>query len=767
MFDDASQEKGITFGAVKRGTPEERLYPDSTNMLPVGRSRAISSLDGPDGVQLHAKLIGFYQRELERQAVSRLEMAKDEDYYDNEQWSDTDKATLEERGQMPLVYNVISTTVNWILGTEKRSRTDFKVLPRRKSDGKPAERKTQILKYLSDVNRTTFGRSRAFEDTTKVGVGWLEDGVQDEDDGEPIYSRYENWRNMLWDSACTELDLSDARYVFRSKWLDYDVGAAMFPARRAHIQEACRASGALGADWMFGDEAMDSLEDTIREGTLDALYSSRERFRGIECWFRKPTTVKRLRGGDFRGEVYDPNFQPHVEEVESGRALVAEKVMMRMHVAIMTTSHLLYLGESPYRHNRFPFTPIWCNRRGRDGMPYGMIRGMRGIQDDINKRASKALHILSTNKVVMDEGAVPDIDEFAEEVAKPNAIIVKKQGKELVLSADRDLADAHMEMMSRSILMIQQQSGVTDENLGRKTNASSGIAIGRRQEQGAMATAGIFDNLRYAAQVQGEKQLSLIEQFMSEEKAFRITNMRGTPEYVTVNDGLPENDIISTKADFIISEQDWRASVRAAQVEELLALLGQIAPVNPQIAVVLLDLIVESMDLPQREEIVRRIRQITGMRDPDAEELTPEEVAQQQQAQKDKQRQDALADATIAEKQASADAKSAQAQKLNSEMEKTRAAIAGGNVDAALKAMQAAMQMLAAPGAVPVADQLLHESGFQSRSEQEEDARIAGVVQGEAQANMAAAAQQAPPEQQLPPDPGANAEQPPAPIPGV
>lgn len=748
MFDDSNQGRGIEFGKVRRDNPEERLYSGSTNMLPVSTGRGTSKLDSHDGIALHRKLIGFYQRELERQQVNRAEMVEDEDFYDNEQWAEADKITLQDRGQVPIAYNVIATTVNWVLGTEKRSRTDFRVLPRRKDAGKPAERKTQILKYLSDVNRTPFHRSRAFEDSVKVGVGWLEDGVQDSDDGEPIYSRYESWRNMLWDSACTEYDLSDARYVCRTKWLDFDVGVSLFPTRRTHIAEACREAGAFGTDWELGDEAMDSLEDSVSQGSLDNLAISRQRFRCIECWFRKPTKVKRMSGGDFRGEVFDAAFQPHVDDVAAGRALIVEKVMMQMHVALLTESHLLYVGPSPYRHNRFPFTPIWCYRRGRDGMPYGMIRGMKDIQRDINKRASKALHILSSNKVIMEEGAVPDLDDLRDEVARPDGIIVKKQGKELVIDVDRELAPAHLDLMARSILMIQTQSGVTDENLGRKTNATSGIAIGRRQEQGAMATAGIFDNLRFAAQVQGEKSLSTVEQYMNEEKQFRITNMRGTPEYVTVNDGLPENDIVATKADFVISEQDWRASVRQAQVEELLALLGQLAPVNPQVALVMLDLVVEGMDVPQRDELVRRIRGITGMRDPDAEEPTPEEIARDQAQQVAQQRQDALTDATIAEKQASAQAKAAQAAKVSAEAQKAMTAIASGNIDATLKALQAAVQMLSAPAAVPVADQLLHESGFQSRSEQEEDARIQGVIAGEEQADQAAMAEQAALQQQ-------------------
>lgn len=749
MFDDGTPPMGIQFGAVRKHNPEERLYPDSNNMLPVRRTRTPGGdLDSVTGIQLHRKLMGFYQRELERQGANRAEMAEDERIYDNEHWTAEEKQILEERGQEALIYNVVSTTINWVIGTEKRSRTDFRVLPRRKEAAKPAERKTQILKYLSDVNRTPFHRSRAFEDCTKVGIGWLEDGIQDEDDGEPLYSRYESWRNMLWDSAGTELDLSDARYVFRTKWLDLDVGSAMFANRLTQLQEACRDAGSFGADWINGDEAMDSLEDALSEGTLDSVLMHRQRFRAIECWFRQPVKVKRLRGGEFKGEIYDPNFDPHVEEVQSGKALIVEKVMMQMHVAIMTAGALLYVGPSPYRHNRFPFTPIWCYRRGSDGMPYGMIRGMKGIQRDINKRASKALAILSSNKTIMDEGAVPDLDEFAEEVSRPDAIIVKKPGKELVINAERELAPAHLDFMSRSIMMIQQQSGVTDENLGRSTNATSGLAIGRRQEQGAMATAGIFDNLRFAAQIQGEKQLANVEQHMPEQKEFRITNMRGTPEYVTVNDGLPENDIIRTKADFIISEQDWRASVRQAQTEELLQLLTQLAPVNPQVALVMIDLVVEGMDVPQRDELVRRIRQITGMRDPDAEELTPEEIEKAKAQQIQQQRQDALLDATIADKQAGAQLKAAQAQRASAEMQRAMTAIASGNVQATREALEAAMVMLGAPAVVPVADQILHESGFQSRTEQEEDARQAGIMQGEQQAAEQQAQQQQQQQQQ-------------------
>ena len=753
MFDSENmQGPDLANARVKRDDAWSR----TENATPIKAGGKRHNLDEQRMQRMHSKLIGMYETELDRQAENRAQMATDEDFYDNIQWSEEDAQALRDRGQEPLVYNVITQAINWVTGTEKRGRSDFKVLPRTKDDAKQAEKKTQLLKYLSDVNRTPFHRSRAFEDCAKVGLGWVEDGVSDGDDGEPIYSRYESWRNMLWDSSCTEKDLSDCRYVFRSKWVDLDIAEAMFPDRVAVLRASANDSQTFGLDTQ-GDEAMDSQEHELQDnnGGRSSLEEwSRPRVRLIEGWVKEPKKVEQLRGGQFRGELFDKFSEGHKSAVQNGESAVVEKTMMRMCVAIFTSNGMLYFGESPYRHNRFPFTPIWCYRRGRDGLPYGMIRGMRDIQYDVNKRAAKALHILSSNKVIMDEGAVDDLDAFAEEVARPDAIIVKKQGKELTLNAERELAAAHLQMMQQSIGMIQTLSGVTDELLGRTTNATSGKAIGLRQEQGSMATAHVFDNLRLAVQLQGEKQLSLVEQFFSDEKQFRITNMRGTPSYVTVNDGMPENDITRTKADFIISESDWRATIRQGQAEELMALLAQLAPVAPQLAMVMLDLIIEEMDIGNREELVKRIRQVTGMRDPDATEPTPEEIQAEQAKAAQAELQQRAAMAEIAKKEADAQKAAADAQKSQASAQQVLAAMAGQNVTTQKAALEAALAMISAPQVVPMADTILHESGFVSRTEQEEaaaqaqDAEQQAMIEAQAAQEQAMAEQQAQQEQQ-------------------
>ena len=699
----------------KFATPVDRLPNQGSSVEPP--APPANPLDSGDNQELHRRLLSYYRQELDRQSENRFQMAIDEDYYDNIQWSEEEASQLKERGQAPIVYNVTSQTINWVIGSEKRGRTDFKILPREEEDTRPAEIKTKLLKYLSDVNRLPFSRSRAFEDAIKVGLGWLEDGAQDEDDGEPIYSRYESWRNILHDSASTELDFSDGRYIFRSKWVDVDVAKALFPGREAQIDDAVVDASLYGSfDMVDGDVPMDYMEfDRSNYSVARTLVShKRRRVRLIECEYRVPEKVQRLKGGVFKGEIYDPNDYRHVHAVESGKSAVASKVMMRVRLAHMTVKDLLWEGPSPYKHNRFRFTPIWCYRRGRDNLPYGMIRSIRDIQDDVNKRASKALHILSANKVIMDEGALPDtmtLDEFAEEIARPDAIIVKRAGKELVINAERDLAAPHLDLMSRGINMIQQVGGVTDELLGRTTNAVSGIAVQKRQEQGSLATNKPFDNLRLAAQMQGELQLSLLEQFCDAQKTFRITNERGTPEFIQINNGLPENEITRTKADFIISEADWRSTMRQAAAEQLMEMISKMPP---QVGLMLLDLAVESMDLPNREEIAKRIRAQTGMKDPDQKEPTPEEMQQAEAANEQAQAQKAMFMAELDGKQSDADKKKADAQRAMAAAERELGLAMKDRVDATGAAMVAAQAVITMPTIARVADGILQEAGWQS-----------------------------------------------------
>ena len=206
-------------------------------------------LDSIENTNRFNQLRGFWYEARAAHAYNRDQQAIDEDFKDSIQWETADIQELEARGQKALVYNEIKPAVEWLLGTERRTRVDWKVLPRGKEDRESAETKTKLLKYVSDVNNFGFNMSRAFADTATVGCGWAELGIRSDTNVEPLFARYESWRNLWLDPLSMEMDISDARYLMRSKVVDYDIAKQMFPDRayvvKAAIEDAFHEHGIL------------------------------------------------------------------------------------------------------------------------------------------------------------------------------------------------------------------------------------------------------------------------------------------------------------------------------------------------------------------------------------------------------------------------------------------------------------------------------------------------------------------------------------------
>ena len=646
-------------------------------------ARSSHPLESEGARAILRQLLQWYYFEKERQAANRLEMAMDCDFYDNLQWDAQDAAILRDRGQMPLVYNEVAPMVDWLIGTERRSRVDWRVLPRSEDDVEAADVKTKLLKYVSDINRVSFLRSRAFADAIKAGVGWMDDGARDDPTQDILYSRYEDWRHVLWDASSDELDLSDARYLFRWRWVDEDVARLMFPDRSDVIAQAIEEAAHSDSDG-WEEENWQSQQDPshVRSGTLYALGvgeladAKRRRVKLIEAQYRAPAKVKVVAEGPWKGSILHPRDTVLQHTLDLASCHIIERVMMRVHLAVFTPSKLLAHQVSPYRHNRFTLTPIWCYRKSRDRLPYGVIRRVRDVQQDLNKRASKALFMLNTNQVIADEGAVDDWDVMRDEVDRPDGVIIKKSGRELEIRRDTEAANGQIEMMQLAATSIQKSAGVAQENMGRQTNAVSGEAIKARQLQGSVVTTEPFDNLRLATQVQGEKQLSLIEQWYTDAKVIRLTGAKNAIEWVKVNtpevqaDGSVRvlNDITASMADFVVSEQDYAGTLRQVMFENLNQLAARFPP---EIGLRVMTIAMDFSDLPNKDEIANQFRKLTGERDPSKPPSGEEEAQAQAQAMQqaqalELQRQMALA--ALDEQRAKVRETNAKAAKLEAEV---------------------------------------------------------------------------------------------------
>lgn len=688
---------------IEQHTPSELQPDDELKELGLsGPPKGEHPLDRPEVRKRFNRVYDWWMQELVRQADVRAEALRDHEIYDGPgQWTAEEMAILRERLQEPLVFNQVKPTVDWVLGSEKKLRLDYRVMPRGEEDAQAAEIKTKGIKYLSDVNRTGFKRSRAFADAVISGVGWLDHGISGDAEDEPIQVRYEDWRNVWYDSLSVEPDYSDARYVFRGKWVDEDIAIAYFPDRADVIHAAANEdAGTLFGDPSFDLEDISNNEDGYNTDALRSGFysyagevgaSRRSRVFLVEAWYRVPARKKILRGkglGALNGAEFDPDDPNHATIVAQGLGSPVDTIQMEVRQMIFCGSHVLHDSVSPYRHNRFPLVPIWGYRRKRDNAPYGMVRNLRDPQRDLNKRRSKALYILNSNKTIVEEDAfVGTLQEFYDSRQRPDGVTLMRKDRIGAIrdENDRGIAREHIELMQQDERYIQNTSGVTDELMARETNAVSGVAIKSRQEQGQVVVAELFDNYRLAFQLSGEIQLSLMEQYWTGEKVFRIVGEGNTPEYVHVSGAGGLNDITATKADFVISEQDYSATIRRAMFETL----GDMATrMPPEVAIQLLDLVFDLSDLPGKEKFVERIRQLNGQKDPNAEhdpnaepEIDPAEQAKLQQMET----QNRILQTQLAGEQAKvakleAEARLVQA-KIGTEMVNQRVAVAGVGYD--------------------------------------------------------------------------------------
>lgn len=645
-----------------------------------------------------------------RQRANRYQMLLDEMYYDGDQYLPHERATIEARGQAPVVYNECKPLVDFMIGTERRSRVDFTVTHRTDNSEQAqneARAKTQLLKYIDDLNRTQFERSEAADDCFKAGLGWMEVGVRQNLSEFAIYKRSESWKNMLYDSLGRSRMPDDWRFLFRFREIDFDIAEAIFPGKADLLQKAViNADTRAHMQWFNGDP-MTGMSSVMEFGagmpldkwtSYDAdawLTNPRRRVLIIECW----------------------STEPHNPRFEGGSIGEDEPITMRKRVALMTEHDTLTESWSPYAHERYPFIPVWCYRRKKDGAPYGMIRQHRGPQDMLNRHMSKAFFRMAVRQVHVEENAldndVMDIDELKDRVADPSSVMQWADG---AVSGGKFKIIEGAQLVQAEIAMAEQQrmhirnTSVPTEARGMEPGNVSGKAREIRRDQQTVMNAEPFDNLLLARQLEGELTLSLAEQYVTEPMTFSVPGAARSWDYVEINkrqpDGTMLNDITRAKAQFVIGEAPWAQDLAEAAFESMMAMLGEVAKMAPQAVLSMLDVVMDlHPNLPKKGIILQRIRQVTGMQDPDEPE-TPE--VQQRRMQEAKLAQ-ARFEAELAGLRAQIREAEAKGQKLSAE------AVAK-SLESLYMAAQAAQVLAQAPAIAPIADELTKSAGFQDKN---------------------------------------------------
>lgn len=581
---------------------------------------------------------------MEQQPAWRKESDKCADYYDNNQISQETADVLKERGQPPLVANLIKPTIDTVLGMEAKTRTDWRVRP--DDDGTcpddMAEALSIKLKHAEIESRADRAISEAYGGQIKAGLGWAEVARNTDPFRSPYRVKYVHRREIFWDWRSEQPDLSDARYLIRRRWVDVDEAVARFPMYAKLVRMSVDSWS--GFDPLIEQDtglirAFDIERDTRMEAE-DWRDPDRQRVCVNEIWYRRWVHgyVMRLQNGAVREVDFDN--PRHAEAIMAGAVQVEPAIFQKVRFAWYLGPHLLYDAPTPYEHRHFPYVPFFGYREDLTSAPYGLIRSMISPQDEVNARKSKLLWQLNSRRVITDADAVEDHNATAQEVARADAyIILNKQrnpNSQFRVEDDTRIAPQQFQAMQEAKEEISQASGVYKAMLGQNSNASSGTAINSLIEQGMNTLAEINDNYAFARRLVGEMLFDMVRQ-----------DLTGRPIRVQVGEGDQRKEVWlnAPAVDPQTGQQTIINDVRGVRVKvalddipstptyrmQQLQMLTEITKsLPPQLQGTVLDFVFETTDLPRRQEMAERVRAAMGIQSPEQQEAAQ---AQQQQAQ--------------------------------------------------------------------------------------------------------------------------------------
>lgn len=413
-------------------------------------------------------------------------------YYDGDQLTADELSKLEERGQPDVVINRFRVAINGILGVVSRSRTDPRAYPRTPGDEDASDVATDCLRYVTQRNRFKFTKVQRMKEYLLGGTCAILVGVNEDGDPDLIPIR---WEEFFADPRSRSPDYSDARYMGLAKWMYAD-----------------EVKGMKDDDSAFSAE-IDAAIDTGQAGGLSAGNGSDDTFDDRptdQGWI--DTKTKRL----MVVEIY-------------------ERCKGTWHFCKFWEGGIIEEGISPYLDDKKrPCNPIAAQSCyvtiDNERMGYG--DDLRPIQDEINKRRSKALWEVSSSQIEASDPSAIEVeaDNARIEAARPDGVI--PYGWKKVSGTDKSAGN--MALLSEAKNEMERFSP-NQAMLGRQGSDTSGRALLARQQAGLVELAVPLDQfedweLRVYMQIWYR-----CKQYWTEPMWIRVTDDIEDPRFVGLN----------------------------------------------------------------------------------------------------------------------------------------------------------------------------------------------------------------------------------------
>lgn len=581
-------------------------------------------------------------------------------FFAGEQWSQVDLASLREQKRPALTINKILSTLSNVFGEQIYNRSEVLFKPAANSPTEVAEALTKVWMQIAQNNQLPWARSDMFADGCIRSRGFLDTRLDFTDSmrGEVRITNL-NSKNVVIDPDAEEYDPDFWNDVFITKWMTPQDIAVLYSEEDAELLK-----DRDGSAYPYGYDSVERVRDRFGGNQLLAGYygildpfNVRRNVRVLDRQYRrldKQLHFVDVTTGDMRPvpRDWDRNRIASLLEKAQGQINTTKKIVKRIRWTVTADNIVLHDDWSPYKH----FTVVPYFPHFRYGRTIGLVENLIGSQELLNKTSSQELHVVNTTANSgwkIRKGALVNMSIEELELRGASTGLVLELDD--VVNAEKITPNATPTGLDRISYKAEEHiksiSGVSDSMQGFDREDVAAKAIQTKRMQGSQNQTKVMDNLQRTDYILARNVLDLIQTYYTEERILSITHDDVTreAETITVNEVTPEgtiaNDLTIGEYSIVVTSQPYRASLEDSQFEQAVNLREAGVPIPDEV-------LIESSRLQRKAEIVKKMRESAE---------SPEAKAKAALEMRNLEATVAQAEATAAEKGASAQLKVAQA----------------------------------------------------------------------------------------------------------
>lgn len=430
--------------------------------------------------------------------ASRQEAREIDDLYHNRQFTPEQLSKLKSRGQPAETFNVVKKYSRMLLGYYSTVVNTAVALPNNPRD-------TVNASVITDIITHTFERNRMDTLGDKLKLSGLLTGLMStftnvfdtgrkDDFGRPINAidiSYVPSSQLVLDPASVEDDYSDARFLHRFKWMTEETIIKLFGKETV---------GKLTEYYNFTD----SVDADFEMNNWDRYTGKHKQHN---CYLVVHSVIE-----DDEGDRWSIYWHDDL---------------------------ILRKDKITYRKARWPYR-VQKIHTSEQPEYYGIFREIIEPQRAINLAVISIGLMASSEKVLVEEGSVENIDEFTAVYNRVNAVVpVLALNGIRIEKFSREIQDQYV-IIDKAIDRIQQVLGINDSFMGMAYASDSGRKVKLQQNAAIMSLHYVSNRIKNFYAMLGEDVASLAQQYYTAYHVMRIADELVGSRWTAVNQPMME-----------------------------------------------------------------------------------------------------------------------------------------------------------------------------------------------------------------------------------